>query len=43
MKISKVIYLLLIGAVLALFAFLIDFTKPVEMKRKRGDCSSCKR
>ena len=34
MKISKVIYLLLIGAVLALFAFLIDFTKPVEMKEK---------
>ena len=34
MKFSKVIYLLLIGAVLALFAFLIDFTKPVEMKEK---------
>ena len=34
MKFSKVIYLLLIGAALAVFAFLIDFNKPVETEEK---------
>ena len=34
MKLSKVIYLLLIGAALAVFAFLIDFNKPIETEEK---------
>ena len=34
MKFSKVIYLLLIGATLATFAFLIDFYKPSTVENK---------
>ena len=34
MKFSKVIYLLLIGAALAVFAFLIDFNKSIETEEK---------
>ena len=34
MKFSKVIYLLLIGSALAVFAFLIDFNKPIETEEK---------